>query len=232
MYQGCPPIIRIGRRYFSWFVQSPRNSGPSGFRNRTIRFCRTWFNRIDFYTVHRMKTGLSGLANRSTRFFQKTKFSVIWSKTWCLLRQIIRHYIFNPGNMLYNKITKRAIIFKHLSRYAFKDPSIHWKVSAICCMTNNESSNAFTCFTPMEVRIYRPNRMTSYSAWLLVTKFSKWTDCSKTAPLGEIKTIPTPWPSLHAEPSKNNFYGWIVTKLHDLSLFWSILCSMMKSATT
>jgi hypothetical protein len=43
----------------------------------------------------------------------------------------------------------------------------------------------------MELRICRPNKMTSYSAWLLVQKYSKRIDCSKTAHLGKIKTTPT-----------------------------------------
>jgi hypothetical protein len=61
------------------------------------------------------------------------------------------------------KSLKRAIISRHLSRYVFKDPSRHWKVPEICCTTNNESSNASTCFTPMELSICRPNRLPSYS---------------------------------------------------------------------
>jgi hypothetical protein len=45
-------------------------------------------------------------------FFQKTKFSLIWSKTWCLLRQIIHHSIFIPGNMLHNKIIEESNNFQ------------------------------------------------------------------------------------------------------------------------
>jgi hypothetical protein len=40
--------------------------------------------------------------------------------------------------------SKRAIISKHLLRYAFKDPLRQWKVPAIYCTTNNESPNAST----------------------------------------------------------------------------------------
>jgi hypothetical protein len=42
-------------------------------------------------------------------------------------------------------------------------------------------------------------------ASLLVQKYCKRTDCSKMTPLGKTKTTPTPWPSLQAKPSKNNF---------------------------
>jgi hypothetical protein len=61
-----------------------------------------------------------------------------------------------------------------------------------CCTTNNKSLNASTCLMPIELRICKPNRMASYSAWLLVQKYSKQTDCLKMTPLGEIRTTPTP----------------------------------------
>jgi hypothetical protein len=62
------------------------------------------------------------------------------------------------------KSLKRAIISRHFSIYTFKESSKHWKVLTICCMTDNESPNASTCFTPMELRICSPNKMASYSA--------------------------------------------------------------------
>jgi hypothetical protein len=34
----------------------------------------------------------------------------------------------------------------------------------ICYMTNYELQNASTCLTTMELRIWRPNKMASYSA--------------------------------------------------------------------
>jgi hypothetical protein len=58
--------------------------------------------------------------------------------------------------------SKRAIISRHLSRYAFKDMSKHCKVPTICCTTNNESPNASSYFAPLELRIWCPNKMVLY----------------------------------------------------------------------
>jgi hypothetical protein len=41
----------------------------------------------------------------------------------------------------------------------------------------------------MSTKICKPNRKVSYSAWLFVQTYSKWTDVLKTRLLGEIKTI-------------------------------------------
>jgi hypothetical protein len=172
MYQGCSPIHKFNCHCFAWFVCNPGNSGPSGFRNRTIQFCWTRFSRTDYCSVHQLKTRTSGFSRKLNfpRFDRKpdaccpNSFTTVFSS-------LETCYIV--------KSSKSAIILKHLSIYAFKDPSRHWKVPTICCTTNNESPNASTCFTPTELRICRPNRMVSYSPWLLVQKYSKWTDFSK-----------------------------------------------------
>jgi hypothetical protein len=76
------------------------------------------------------------------------------------VRQIVCHYIFIPGNMIYSKIIKKGNNFQaSVKIYAFKDPSRHWKVPAICFTTNNKSPTASSCFMPMKLRICRPNRM-------------------------------------------------------------------------
>jgi hypothetical protein len=64
-----------------------------------------------------------------------------------------------------------------------------------------------------------------------VQKYSNRLDISKYAPLGDIKTIPIPCPSLQADPSKCSFHGVSKMRPTSKSCSMSTRCSMIKSAT-
>jgi hypothetical protein len=56
-------------------------------------------------------------------FSRKTEFSSICSKTRCLLRQIVHHYILIPGNMLYSKIIEKSNNFQAFVKICIQRPA-------------------------------------------------------------------------------------------------------------
>jgi hypothetical protein len=108
---------------------------------------------------------------------------------------------------------------------------MHWYFRVTWSTTSKESPKSSTCFTFIDSKISKLKRRASYSAWLLVQKYSNQLAISKYAPLGDIKTIPIPYPSLQADASKYSFHAFSKMRPSSKSCSMSTRCSTIKSAT-